>query len=114
MRAKGGARLGVLIVLVSVVAAWTCLYTVEVTEYAVVTRLGKVREVLMEDGRGLHWKWPTPLEEVTKLDARVHVLDAPEAEFLTEDKTNVTIETLLRISRGLGMELRVRLVGRPD
>jgi membrane protease subunit HflC len=80
-------------VAVIVLVVRSCFFMVDVTQFAVVTRLGKVRHVFLDGERGLHAKLPAPLEDVMPLDARVQVLDLPQTEYLTNDKTNVTIET---------------------
>ncbi len=71
----------------------TSCFVVDVTQFAVVTRLGKVRQVFLAADRGLHFKLPSPIEEVTPLDSRVQVLDLSQTEYLTNDKTNVTVES---------------------
>ncbi|MFN7952032.1 MAG: protease modulator HflC [bacterium] len=84
---------GLIGVVVAALVIQSCLFVVDVTEFAVITRLGKLRGVVLAEERGLHWKLPAPIETVTTLDARLQVLDLPQAEYLTNDKTNVTIET---------------------
>lgn len=83
-------------ILIGLALAWlvveTCCFVVDVTQFGVVTRLGKVRKVYLAGDRGLHVKLPTPIDEVTKLDARTQVLDLGQTEYLTSDKTNVTVE----------------------
>lgn len=83
----------VVAVAIAAALAQSCLFVVDVTQFAVVTRLGKLRKVVLAEDRGLHAKLPAPVETVTKLDARIQVLDLPQAEYLTNDKTNVTVET---------------------
>lgn len=66
------------------------LFVVDVKEYGVVTRFGKVVRVIPEPG--LHLK--APFDAVARLDKRLtHSRPAP-AEYLTVDKKNVVIESL--------------------
>ena len=48
--------------------------------------------ILAED-QGLHVKWPTPVGEVNRLDARIQVHQLANREYLTEDKINVTVDS---------------------
>ncbi len=66
------------------------LFTVDVREYGLVTRFGKVVRVVAEPG--LHIK--APFDRVARLDKRLtHSRPAP-AEYLTVDKKNVVVESL--------------------
>lgn len=53
------------LVIVAVYAILSCQYTVEETEQAVVTTLGKVTSV---ETAGLHFKLPFPIQGVTKVE----------------------------------------------
>jgi len=55
------------LVIVAVYAILSCQYTVEETEQAVVTTLGKVTSV---ETAGLHFKLPYPIQGVTKVRSK--------------------------------------------
>jgi len=66
-------------------------FTVDVTEYALVTRFGRVVRVVSEPG--LHVT--APFDRIVRLDRRV-LLSRPErSEYLTTDKKNVVVESLV-------------------
>ncbi|MBM3513000.1 MAG: protease modulator HflC [Alphaproteobacteria bacterium] len=62
---------------------------VEETEFAVVTRFGRVTQVITEPG--LYWKLPAPIDQALRLDKRILIAAVPESEFLTSDKKNVMV-----------------------
>lgn len=85
-RAGLAAALGVL--------AWVLaasLFAVDVTEYALVTRFGAVQRVIGEPG--LHLK--APFDTVMRLERTLTFSRPAPAEYLTVDKKNVVVETLL-------------------
>jgi membrane protease subunit HflC len=89
----------VLLLLVLVVAP-ACAFTVDHGEYVYVTQLG--RHVATYDGAdtqqaGLHFKWPWPIQSVQRLDRRLQYLDLPGAELLTRDRESGTIDQTLTI-----------------
>jgi membrane protease subunit HflC len=67
------------------------LFTVDVTEYALVTRFGAVTRVL--DEPGLHVK--APFDAVVRVEKTLAFSRPAPAEYLTVDKKNVMVETLL-------------------
>jgi membrane protease subunit HflC len=69
------------------------IFTVDETQYAIVTRLGNPKRVEAEPG--LRSKLPAPLETVLFLDKRLLVFDPPGAEFLTADKKNIIADAYL-------------------
>jgi modulator of FtsH protease HflC len=103
--------------------AGSSLFTVDWTEYVYVTQFGK--PVMTFDGTsdaGLHFKWPWPLQTVQKLDRRIHVLDLPATELLTQDQKGKTIDRTLtisayvswRIADSSGVDRFIRAVGTPE
>jgi membrane protease subunit HflC len=66
------------------------LFTVDVTQHAVVTRFGAV--VRAVDEPGLHVK--APFDRVVRLDRRLSFTRLPAAEYLTVDKRNVVVQSL--------------------
>ena len=71
-------------------AVASSLFTVDVTEYGLVTRFGRVVRVVSEPG--LHMT--APFDRVVRLDKRVLFSRPPRSEYLTVDKKNVVIESL--------------------
>jgi modulator of FtsH protease HflC len=66
------------------------LFTVDVTEYGIVTRFGRVSRVVAE--AGLHAK--LPVDRVIRLDKRLLLFVGAPAEYLTEDKKNVVAQSV--------------------
>lgn len=66
------------------------LYTVDATEYAVVTQFGNPVSVVMEPG--LNVKMPDPIQTVQRMDKRVQVYKADSLELLTLDKKSVAVD----------------------
>lgn len=74
--------------------AWAlvaCFFAVDVTEFGLVTRFGKVVQVVREPG--LHIK--APFDTVVSLDKRLTYTRPAPAEYLTVDKKNIVVESLL-------------------
>ena len=83
------------IVIIAIIAAAlaTSLFTVDETEQAIVTQLGKfVREVKQP---GLHFKVPL-IQAVHKFEARVMEYDAAAAKIITDDKKHLVIDNYAR------------------
>jgi membrane protease subunit HflC len=73
--------------------AWVvygALFTVDVTQYALVMRFGQVARIISEPG--LHAK--LPFDKVLRLDRRITFSRPTPAEYLTVDKHNVVVESL--------------------
>ena len=66
------------------------VYTVDTTEYAVVTQFGN--PVAVVDEAGLNIKLPDPIQSLQKLDKRVQVYQADSLELLTADKQIVAMD----------------------
>ncbi len=84
-----GARRAVLVVLGMLVAgvAWLSFFAVETGEIVVVTQFGDPVRVVRTPG--LHVKYPSPLQSVSRFDGRLFALVPPSSEFLTLGKRNV-------------------------
>lgn len=65
------------------------LFQVRQTEVAVVTTFGKATRPIAEPG--LYFKWPWPVQKVTKLDKRLQALEGKFEETLTADGRNLLI-----------------------
>lgn len=98
MRHVGRSRGGVLLrrtlptlaIVAAVFALASALFTIDATEYGLVTRFGHVVRIV--DKPGLHLK--LPVDAVRRLDKRVLFSRLPQSEYLTIDKKNVVIESL--------------------
>lgn len=65
------------------------VFQVRQTEVAVVTTFGKATRPITEPG--LNFKWPWPIQKVTKLDRRVQNFEGKFEETLTADGRNLLI-----------------------
>jgi len=79
--------------LLATLAVWSSFVVVDVTEYGLFLRFGRVVRVVKEPG--LRVKRPFPLETVVRLDKRLLTLKPVTAEFLSEDKKNLVIHSLV-------------------
>lgn len=79
-----------LIGLAILVLAWSALFTVRETEFALVTQFGKPIRTVTD--AGLNFKVPL-LHQVRLFDRRLRVYNPPRSEFLTKDKKNLSIDT---------------------
>jgi membrane protease subunit HflC len=111
------------------VAVWlvrTSLFTVDRAEFVYLTQFG--RPVATFDGAsaadaGLHFKWPSPVQSVQRLDRRLQYFDLPGAELLTHDSRDKTIDRTLTVDayvcwrvspRPGGVERFLFTVGTPE
>lgn len=78
-----------------------CSFQVRQNEQVVLTRLGKPVKVI--ESPGLYPKWPWPLENVNRYDARLDFFESRIAEGLTQDKRNIIVPVFVswRISNPL-------------
>lgn len=78
-----------------------CVFTVDRTEFVYLTQLGRyvaTYDGALDDEAGLHFRWPWPVQAVTRVDRRLQVLDLPAAELVTEDpREGGTIDKTLAI-----------------
>jgi modulator of FtsH protease HflC len=74
----------------AVCALVAAFFTVDVTEYGLVTRFGRVVRVV--DKPGLHVT--APFDRIVRLDKRVFFLRPARSEYLTADKKNIVVESL--------------------
>jgi membrane protease subunit HflC len=78
----------VILVLLALLILWSCFFTVDVTQTAVVTQFGNPVSTVLEPG--LKLKAPL-IHQVRKFDARLQVFEPPQGEYLTKDKKNVVV-----------------------
>ncbi len=84
---------GILIIVIIAVGLSTSLFTIDETEQAIVTQLGKfIREVKQP---GLHFKIPL-IQREHKFEARVMEYDAAAAKIITDDKKHLVIDNYAR------------------
>jgi membrane protease subunit HflC len=81
--------IGGLVVLVILIAMFT--FTVNETDYAVVTQFGRAVRTIEEPG--LKMKWPAPIQRVHRFDGRLQLFEGRLIELLTEDKKNIIIKS---------------------
>lgn len=69
-------------------------YTVRFTEAGVLTTFGKAVETDPEAARkpGLKFKWPDPIQSVTKYDVRERFLQTKAEQIQTSDSRQITVE----------------------
>jgi membrane protease subunit HflC len=79
--------------LICLIMAFTCLFTVQETESAIVTRFG--RPLSGVAGSGLHVKYPWPIDAVIWLDRRTLLFDNEPIEMLSQDKKNVLVDSFI-------------------
>ena len=65
-------------------------FSVDTTEFAVVTQFGNPVRTILEPG--LKYKLPDPIQTIHRFDNRLQVYEASELELLTKDKKNVVID----------------------
>lgn len=74
-----------------IAAALSCFFSVDATEYALVTEFGAPKRIIIAPG--LYTK--LPYQAVRRLDSRLAVFVPPPSEFLTLEKTPVVASTAL-------------------
>jgi membrane protease subunit HflC len=84
----GHLRIAIPAAIVTLALLWASVFTVDVTETAVVTQFGSPIAVVTEPG--LRTKIPL-VQQVRRFDGRLQVLEPQQAEFLTKDKKNVVV-----------------------
>ncbi len=66
-----------------------CGYQLRISETVIATTLGKPKLV---DQPGLHWKFPWPIQKITRYDNRKQLLKLNLRETVTNDNTNLIVE----------------------
>ena len=80
-----GVILGLLLLALNLI-----IYTVDTTEYAVVTQFGNPVNIVLQPG--LKVKLPEPIQSVQRFDNRVQVYETEPMELLTSDKKSVKVD----------------------
>lgn len=79
------------IVALGFIVATLVFFEVDTTEYVIVTQFGEPIRALTTPG--LYTKLPDPAQSVIRLNNRLRLYSLPQAEFLTQDKKNVVVES---------------------
>ena len=75
--------------------ASSVFFVVDQRQFAAVSALGEIKEVITEPG--LKFKLPPPLQNVVMLDRRVQTLDSPESRpIFTAEKKSLVIDWLIK------------------
>lgn len=77
-------------VVVVFIATNLVFFTVDTTEYAIVTQFGNPIRAITQPG--LYLKLPDPVESVQTINRQLQIYNLPQIELLTQDKKNVLIE----------------------
>lgn len=116
----------ILAILLILLIARLSVYTVDASEYAYVTLLGKPVATFdgasAAGGAGLHFGWPWPIQTVQRLDRRLQHFDLPATEILTHDPEGKTIDKTLsieayvcwRIADVNAVDLFIKSLGTPE
>ena len=81
------------VVLAALVIVPQAIFTVHVTERAILRQLGEIKRSDYEPG--LHWKIPV-VQNVLKFDARIQSLDSDPELYLTSEKKNVSVDSFVK------------------
>jgi len=73
------------------IVATLVFFQVDTTEYVIVTQFGDPVRAITSPG--LYTKLPDPIQSTIRLNNRLRLYTLPQAEFLTQDKKNVVVET---------------------
>ncbi len=82
-----------LLAIIAIVAS-SSLYIINEFERGVLLHFGKLSNSDIQPG--LHIKWPYPIDEVRKFDARVLTLDARPERFLTVEKKSMMVDSFAK------------------
>jgi len=73
-----------------VLVTYMVLFTVDETQYAIVTTFGKPGEAITEPG--LYLKWPAPVQTILRFDKRLQIFDPRPTENFTRDRKNLVVD----------------------
>jgi len=82
----------ILAIVVIPLLLYATTYNVRFTEAAVVTTFGNSDEDSVAIEPGLKWKWPAPVQSVTKYDTRGRFVQTRSTSVQTADKSEVIVE----------------------
>jgi membrane protease subunit HflC len=93
MRRKIIALSGAIFLVAAAIAARQAFFTVNETEQVVITQFGEYIRTIPQPG--LHLKFPF-IQKINRFEKRILVSDAPDAEYLTQDKKRLVADPLTR------------------
>lgn len=88
---RNNPLLGAAVILGLIILLMMCAFQVRFTETAVVTRFSKVKDVITPEQAGLMWKWPWPIDEVHRFDARLHTFETEFRQQGTRDQRTIVL-----------------------
>ncbi|MCZ6817763.1 MAG: SPFH domain-containing protein [Planctomycetota bacterium] len=83
--------LGAAVILGVIILLMMCAFQVRFTETVVLTRFSKVKDVFTPDMAGLKWKWPWPIDEVHRFDARLRTFETDFRQQGTRDQRTIVL-----------------------
>jgi len=89
----GVALFPIAAVIIILIFGSSIVFTVDQSEFAVVTQFGRVIRAITAPG--LNWKWPIPIQNLQRFDNRLKIYSPAVAEFLTRDKKNIMVESFV-------------------
>jgi len=89
MKRMGSIAAGAVLLLL--LACYLLLFTVDETEYAIVTSFGKPVRTITEPG--LYWRLPAPAQTVLRFDNRLQIFDPRPTENFTLDRKNLVVDS---------------------
>jgi membrane protease subunit HflC len=87
-------RFLLILAILAVIVIWSTVFTVDVTEQAVILQFGKPVRTILEPG--LNFKLPAPFQNAVFFDKRLLEYDVPPAEVLSMDKKTLIIDNYVR------------------
>ncbi len=90
MKSRQVWTIAVAFIVICVVASLMFFYQVRFTEKVVVTRFDSIKEEQPREP-GLHLKWPWPIEQVHRFDARLRTFETEFRQAATQDQKTVVI-----------------------
>jgi len=90
---QGVALFPITAAVVILIFSGSVVFTVDQSEYAVITQFGRVVRAITEPG--LNWKWPVPVQNLQRFDNRLKIYSPAVSEFLTRDKKNILVESFV-------------------
>ncbi len=78
-----------------IIVLFSSSYTVRFTETAVKTTFGSANENAIVDEPGLKFKWPYPIQSVTKYDKRMRIVQTRSETVQTADDFQIIVESYL-------------------
>ena len=93
MRSPVAGMVALILLLAVIIAAYSSVFTVDMTEQALVVRLGKPVAVVTEPG--LHFKAPF-IDTVIDIDKRILDLENPSQEVIASDQKRLVVDAFAR------------------